>query len=151
MTDQTMKKTPGWIVLAAIMLFGMGGFALLAAIADLTNGSWIQELSIFGDRLDSALYGVLDLIIGLTAIYAGLATMRGMRSGYWWGLIFSTLGALRWFIFMPGAPIWALAMVTIWVLVAYGLATNQDYFDEGATKWAGERMVEQERQRDQWH
>jgi hypothetical protein len=150
MAESTRSKTPGWIVFASIMMFGLGGFALLAAIADFTNSSWMAENSILGDRLDVAWYGFLDLILGLTALYAGFAILRGTRAGYWWGIILSTLSTLRWFLLMPGAPIWAVTMVAIWVLVAYGLATNQEYFEPGATRWAGEAMAEQERARDQW-
>ena len=144
-------KPAGWIVFASIMMFGLGGFALLAAIADFTNSSWIEGYSVLGDKLDVVWYGFLDLIVGLTAFYAGFAIWKGTRGGYWLGIVFSTLSTLRWFLFMPGAPIWAMTMVTIWVLVTYGLATNPDHFEPGATEWAGKEMVEGEETRDQWH
>ena len=102
---------------------------VVAAIADFVNPGWIEGLSIFGDKLSSSSYGIIDLIIALLAFSAGLDILRGGKTGYWLGIIFSTLNALRWFIFMPGAPILALTMTFVWTLVAYGLATNQDYFD----------------------
>jgi hypothetical protein len=123
------KGRPGWVVFAAILMFGIGGFTLLSAIADFVNPGWIEGLSIFGDRLNSVSYGIIDLIIALTAFYAGFDILQGGKTGYWLGIIFSTLNVLRWFIFMPGAPILALTMAFVWMLVAYGLATNQDYFD----------------------
>ena len=120
---------PGWVVFAAILMFGIGGFTLLSAIADFVNPGWIEGLSIFGDRLNSVSYGIIDLIIALVAFYAGFDILQGGKNGYWLGIIFSTLNVLRWFIFMPGAPILALTMAFVWMLVAYGLAMNQDYFD----------------------
>jgi hypothetical protein len=36
---------------------------------------------------------------------------------------------IRWFIFMSGAPMLAMTMTFVWVLVIYGLAINRDYFD----------------------
>ena len=123
------KGRPGWVVFAAILMFGIGGFTLLSAIADFVNPGWIEGLSIFGDRLNSVSYGIIDLIIALVAFYAGFDILQGGKTGYWLGIIFSTLNALRWFLFIEGAPILALTMAFVWMLVAYGLATNQDYFD----------------------
>jgi hypothetical protein len=123
------KGRPGWVVFAAILMFGIGGFTLLSAIADFVNPGWIEGLSIFGDRLNSVSYGIIDLIIALVAFYAGFDILQGGKTGYWLGIIFSTLNVLRWFLFMPGAPILALTMAFVWMLVAYGLAMNQDYFD----------------------
>jgi hypothetical protein len=130
------KEPSGWVVFASIMMFGIGGFALLAAIADFVNPTWIQDLSILGNSLDFLWYGAFDLIIGLAAIYAGLEILRGRKIGYWLGIIFATLSVFRWFIFMPGAPIWALAMILVWTLVIYGLASNMDYF---GVDWPGNR------------
>jgi hypothetical protein len=132
------------------MMFGLGGLALLTAIAGFTGSSWVEEFSVFGDKLGSSVYGFIDLIVALTALYATFAILRGTRGGYWLGILFATLSMLRWFLLMPGAPIWSVTMVAIWVLVAYGLATNPDHFERGATRWAGERMAEEEKQRDQW-
>ncbi len=143
------ERTSGWIVFASIMMFGLGGLALLAGIADFTNSSWMQNLSIFGDKIDTAYYGILDLIIAFSCFYAALAIWRGTRGGYWLGLIFATLSMLRWFLLMPGLPIWSLTMAAVWCLVAYGLATNEDHFQPGATRWAGEEMVEAEKGREQ--
>jgi hypothetical protein len=124
------KGRPGWVVFAAILMFGIGGFTLLSAIADFVNPGWIEGLSIFGDRLNSVSYGIIDLIIALVAFYAGFDILQGGKTGYWLGIIFSTLNVLRWFLFMPGAPILALTMTFVWTLVAYGLAMNQDYLEE---------------------
>lgn len=87
----------------------------------------------------------------LTAFYAGFAILKGTRGGYWLGILFATISMLRWFLLMPGAQLWSVTMVASWVLVAYGLATNPEHFQQGATRWAGERMAEEEKQRDQWH
>ncbi len=143
------ERTSGWIVFASIMMFGLGGLAFLAGIADFTNSSWMQNLSIFGDKIDTTYYGILDLIIAFSCFYAALAIWRGTRGGYWLGLIFATLSMLRWFLLMPGLPIWSLTMAAVWCLVAYGLATNEDHFRPGATRWAGEEMVEAEKRREQ--
>ncbi|MFC2030451.1 hypothetical protein ACFLWA_06980 [Chloroflexota bacterium] len=147
MTEE--KKTSGWIVFASIMMFGLGGITLLAGIADFSNSAWMQNLSILGDNIDASYFGILDLIIALSCLYAAMAIWRGTRGGYWLGLIFSTLSMLRWFLLMPGAPIWSLTMAAVWCMVAYGLATNADHFQPGAAEWAGKDMVEAEKRHEQ--
>ena len=134
MAETTESKRSVWVMFAAILMFGVGGIALLAAIADFLNPNWIEDQSILGQSLDLVWYGAVDLIIGLVAIYAGLEILRGSKVGYWLGVVFATLNALRWFIFMPGAPIWALTMILVWTLVIYGLASNMDYF---GVDWPG--------------
>ena len=56
------KERSGWVVFAAIMMFGIGGIALLAAIADFVNPTWIEDQSILGNSLDFLWYGAFDLI-----------------------------------------------------------------------------------------
>ena len=122
------KQPSGWVTFASIMMFGMGGFALLAAIADFVNPAWILDRSILGNTLDFLWYGILDLVIAIGAVYAGYAMLRGQKAGFWLGVIFASLGALRWFLFVPGMPIWGLTMTLVWILVIYGLAESEDYF-----------------------
>jgi hypothetical protein len=116
----------GWLVFAALMMFGLGTFALLAATADLVNSSWIQDYSIFGDRLDWFWYGFFDLLVAIGSFYAGWAILTGRAGGYVLGLLFATLSAGRWFLLIPTAPVWSITMVVVWVLVIYALTRPED-------------------------
>ena len=78
------NRRPGWVVFAAILMFGIGGFTLLSAIADFVNPDWIGGLSIFGDRLNAVSYGIVDLIIALVAFYAGFDILQGGKPGIGW-------------------------------------------------------------------
>ena len=119
--------TSGWTVFASVFMFGLGTFALMAAIADTVNSSWIQDYSILGARLDWFWYGFFDLLIAIASFYAGWAIWTGRTSGYVIGFIFATLSAGRWFLLIPAAPIWSVSMVTLWCLVIYALIKSEDY------------------------
>ena len=121
------EPTSGWIVFASMMMFLLGSFALLAAIADLVNPSWIQDHSIFGDTLDWFWYGFLDLIVAIGSFYAGWAIWKGRVGGYLIGLTFATLSAVRWFLLISTTPIWSVSMVALWCLVIYALVKDEDY------------------------
>ena len=125
--SESREPTSGWAVFAAMMMFGLGTFALMAGIADLVNSSWIQDYSIFGDRLDWFWYGFFDLLVAIGSFYAGWAIWTGRAGGYIVGLLFATLSAGRWFLLIPAAPIWSVTMAVLWCLVVYALIKTEDY------------------------
>ena len=124
----TEKQRPAWATFASIMMFGMGGFALLMAIAEFTDSSLLAGYSILGDTLDFIWYGAFDLLAAIAAFYAGFDIWRGGKIGYWIAIVAATLNVLRWFLFIPGVPVWALTMVALWALVIYGLSASSEYF-----------------------
>ena len=126
MSESTKEKNSGWLVFAALMLFGLGTFALMAGLADVVNHSWVLDNTIFGARLDWFWYGLFDLIVALGSFYAGWALMSGRVEGWLIGLIFATLSATRWFLLILAAPFWSLAMVVVWCLVIYALTKTKD-------------------------
>jgi len=120
-------KRPGWVTFAAVMMFGISGFAFVAALNGFMNPDWIKYTNI-GFTWDLLWFGIFDLLISLGALYAGYDLLRGGSLGLIIGLVFATLSAIRWFLLIPAVPFFAITMITIWILVTYGLASNQDYF-----------------------
>jgi hypothetical protein len=120
----------GWAEFAGVMMFGISWFALLAAIIGLFNNNFIYDNSALGTAWNWIWFGLFDLITAIVAAYAGYAILQGQRIGFWLGLIFATLSAGRWFLFIQGLPLWSLAMVTIWILVAFGLIRDRAYFEK---------------------
>ena len=53
----------------------------------------------------------------------------GGNFGWWIGMIVSIIAAVRWFFFIPWFPIAALIVIGISILVIYGLAKYEDWFD----------------------
>lgn len=123
------EPPPFLVVFAAIMLFTMGTFALVAALASIVNHDWVQDASIFGASLPWVWYAILDAIIAAGAFYGGYAIMVRKKAGYWLGIIFATLSALRWFLVVAGVPFFSLTMVILWGAVVYGLVTNEESFE----------------------
>jgi len=120
-------KVSGWLLFAAMMMFGLGFFAFMAFLADILNNSWILDNTILGANLDWFWYGLFDGIIAIGSFYAGFALISRKVGGYVIGLIFATLSAGRWFLLIPAAPIWSIAMLVVWGLVIYALARNDVY------------------------
>src|SRR5215203_5471387 len=82
---------PGLVTYAAIMLFALGGFHVLVAISEFADSTWVLS------RLDIQLFipilfiwGIVDLVIGSIAVYAGFSILRGGAFGGTAGIVFAT-------------------------------------------------------------
>ena len=113
---------PGLLTYAAIMMFALGGFHILVAISEFADSTWVRS------RLDIELFipilfiwGILDLIIGAMALYAGYSILRGGAFGLLAGLGFAMLGVIRWLFYIPVSPVLAVVIIALDVLVIYGL------------------------------
>ena len=73
------------------------------------------------------IWGVLDLLIALIALYAGIDLLRGGTFGIAMGYLFAGLGAIRWLFVIPAAPILAVVIIALCVMVIYALATYSEY------------------------
>src|SRR5829696_5942574 len=87
-----MMGRPALVTYAAIMLFALGGFHVLLAISEFANSTWVLG------RLDIELlipslilWGFIDLLIGLIAVYAGRSILRGGTFGLITGFVFADL------------------------------------------------------------
>jgi hypothetical protein len=122
---------PGLVTYAAIMMFALGGFHILLAISEFANSTWVLS------RLDIELFipilliwGILDLIIGAIAIYAGVSTLRGGTFGWIMGATFAILGIIRWLFYIPVSPVLAVVVIVLDMLVIYALVQHSDYFQD---------------------
>src|SRR5215212_11464491 len=120
---------PGLLTYAAIMMFVLGGFHILLAISEFANSTWVLS------RLDIELFipilliwGVIDLLIGAIALYAGYSIVSGGTFGWIMGYTFATVGIIRWLFYIPVAPVLAVAVIVLAMLVIYGLVKHTDYF-----------------------
>ena len=73
------------------------------------------------------LWGVLDLLIALIALYAGIDVLRGGTFGIAMGYLFAGLGAIRWLFVIPAAPILSVVIIALCVMIIYALAQYSDY------------------------
>ena len=46
------------------------------------------------------------------------------------GFLFAVVGAIRWLFVVPAAPILAVVVIALCVMVIYALAKHSDYFEE---------------------
>ena len=124
-----VARRPGMLTFAAIIMFMVAGFEALSAIlAFAGTGWWVTEM---GNLVytNFVLWGILDLVIALIALYAGIDLLRGGGFGRTMAYVFAIVGAIRWLLVIPAAPILAVVIIALCVMVIYALARDSDYVD----------------------
>jgi hypothetical protein len=120
---------PGMVTFAAVMMFLVAGFeALSALLAFAGTGWWVTDA---GNLVyaNFVLWGIVDLIIALIALYAGIDLLRGGAYGLVMGYLFAGLGAIRWLFVVPAAPVLAVVVIALCVMVIYALAQYSEQLE----------------------
>ena len=123
-------RRPGMLTFAAVVMFVVAGFeALSALLAFAGTGWWVTSE---GDLVYASFvfWGIIDAIIAIIAIYAGIDILRGGTYGLLVGYLFAIVGTMRWLFAIPAAPVLAVVIIALCVMVIYGLAKYSDYFEE---------------------
>ena len=117
-----VARRPGMVTFAAVIMFMVAGFEVLSAILAFVGTGWWATAS--GDLVyaNFVFWGILDLIIALIALYAGIDLLRGGAFGVVMGYLFAGLGAIRWLFVIPAAPILSVVVIALCVMVIYGIA-----------------------------
>jgi hypothetical protein len=122
-------KRPGVLTFSGVMMLLLGFFELVSAIELFREASWAKDLSggILGDQL--VIWAVIDLVIGLVALYAAYSIFKGTSFGKWAGVILASISAIRWFWMIPYSPWMGFTIVFLDILIIYGIVQHWDWFD----------------------
>ena len=124
MSMQAYASRTGWIMLAAIVMFSVGFFRIISGISYLANSHRINNLSfgILGDNM--WLWGIWDLGIAALAHCAAYSRIGGGEFGRVVSYIWAIRVIVNGFLIIGYAPWFAAGMITLAVLVVYGLAST---------------------------
>ena len=121
---QAYTSRTGWIMLAAIVMFSVGVLRIISGISYLADSHKVNNLTLglFGDNM--WLWGIWDLGIAALAIWAAYSLLGGGEFGRVIAYIWAILVIVNSFLIIGVAPWFAAAMITLAVLVIYGLAST---------------------------
>jgi hypothetical protein len=121
---QAYASRTGWIMLAAIVMFSVGVYRVLSGISYLANSDKINDFTagFFGDNMWA--WGIWDLAIAVVAIWAAFSLLSGGEFGRVIAYLWAILVIVNSFLIIGIAPWFAAAMLTLAVLVVYGLAST---------------------------
>ncbi|HEX5584205.1 DUF7144 family membrane protein [Gaiella sp.] len=121
---QTYASRTGWIMLAAVVMFSVGFLRIISGISYLVNSHRVNDFTagLFGDNM--WLWGLWDLGIAVVAIWAAFSLISGGEFGRVIAYIWAILVIVNGFLTIGYAPWFSAAMITLAVLVVYGLAST---------------------------
>jgi hypothetical protein len=108
---------------AGIMLIIGGAFQVIEAIAALVNDEYILVLPNYVFSLDLTGWGVIHLLIGLILAAVGVFLLLGKGWARIAGIVVAGISALINFSWLPYAPLWAILLIGVDVLVIWALAS----------------------------
>jgi hypothetical protein len=124
-----VTRRPGMVTFAAVIMCMVAGFEVLSAIlAFAGTGWWVTDA---GNLVyaNFVIWGILDLVIALIALYAGIDLLRGGTYGLVMGYLFAGLGAIRWLFVIPAAPVLAVVVILLCVMIIYALSVYSDQLE----------------------
>jgi hypothetical protein len=121
---QAYASRTGWIMLAAIVMFSVGVLRIISGISYLVDSHKVNNLSLglFGDNMWA--WGIWDLGIAVVAIWAAYSLLGGGEFGRVIAYLWAILVIVNSFLIIGIAPWFAAAMITLAVLVIYGLVST---------------------------
>jgi hypothetical protein len=121
---QAYASRTGWIMLAAVVLFSVAVFRLISGISYLANSHKINDYTagFFGDNMWA--WGLWDLAIAALAIWAAFSLLGGGEFGRVIAYIWEILVIVNSFLIIGIAPWFGAAMLSLALLVIYGLAST---------------------------
>ena len=124
----TQTQRPGMVTFAGIVMLLVGGFHGLLAISEFTQSAWLSDIQLGFFSSSATLWGIIDIIVALVAIYTGYAILKGNLTGRILGYAIAIISAMRWFMILPAAPVMGLIIIVLDIIVLFGLSSNDTYF-----------------------
>jgi hypothetical protein len=126
MSTQELERLSGWRALGVVVMFSVGFFRIISGISYLADSHKVNDLSLglFGDNLWA--WGIWDLGIAIVALFAGYSLLVNGTFGKVVAYLWAVLVIVNSFLVMGPAPWFAAAMITLAVLVVYGVAKSSE-------------------------
>ena len=118
----------GWISFAGIFMIVVGALDFFEGLIAVIRGQYYvltpNEIIVF----DLKTWGWVTLIWGIVLALSGLALLGGAGWARWFAIVVGCLNFIVQLGFVGSAqyPLWALAVLTLTVIVLYGLIVHWD-------------------------
>jgi hypothetical protein len=117
----------GWFTFAGVM-FGLTGVSnLLWGIGALDSKEYLPENGLLASNLN--VLGWLSLAWAAMALIGAWLLFTRSASSAGIGICLAGINAIFWLFALPVLPIWSLIVMSIDVLIIYGLAVHSDVVD----------------------
>jgi hypothetical protein len=114
----------GWIAFAGVMMIISGALNALYGLIAAVNDEWVVWTNRASLYIDISQWGWIHMILGVVMVLSGIGVFSGNVLARTVGVIAASLSLIANFFFIPAYPLWALAVVTIDVLIIWALTAH---------------------------
>lgn len=119
----------GLIAFAAWMMILIGFFHVISGIGGITSDTVYVATPDYLLALDSTAWGWIHLLLGVLAMAAGGSLFSGAVWARTVGVGMAIVSAVSTFAFLPSAPVWAVVILAIDVMVIWALTAHGRAYD----------------------
>jgi hypothetical protein len=130
MSTQVARKRSGWVTFAGVIALAAGAYNALSGIAAISNDDTLSAQAtkvLYG--IDLSVWGWFWLIVGVLQILGGILVIQRNEWGLALCVTMAGLSALCTIFVIFVVPLWAVAVLSLDVLVMFALLTHGDDFD----------------------
>jgi len=124
-----LPKRHGWVTFAGVIALVAGTYNALSGIAaiadDDTLAAQVTDV-LYG--IDISFWGWLWLIVGALQLLTGVLVLQRKEWGLALGVSIAGLSAVMTIFVIFVVPLWAITVLTLDILVIYGLLSRADDF-----------------------
>ncbi|MEU8790834.1 hypothetical protein [Streptomyces sp. NPDC048643] len=113
-----------WVAFAGILLMVSALFNLLNGFVAIFNHGYYSTVYSQGNRLlifNYTAWGWIWVVVGIVMALAAIGVLVGSRGARRTGICLAALCLVGQMMFLPVYPFWSLVVMTVSVLVIYGL------------------------------
>jgi hypothetical protein len=123
-----VQMRSGWLTFAAVMAGIAGFYNVLSGIAAIAEDDQTERIAEVLYGVDLTVWGWFWLILGIVQVVTAYLIYARSSTGLYLGLAWAFLSATLTVFLIFAAPLWALAILALDVLVIYALCTNAEEF-----------------------
>ena len=115
----------GLAVFAGVVMVVGGAFQALQGLAGKLNDKkqvLMQKYQYYLYAFDLTVWGVIHLLVGLALVVIGVSLLRGQTWARVAGIVAAAVAAILNFVWLPIAPLWAIMIIAVDMLVIWALA-----------------------------
>jgi hypothetical protein len=114
------SRGAGWVLFAGVMLAMLATLNVIDGIAAVSSSTFfVNDAEFILSDLNT--WGWVLIAIGVVQGLAAIGVWAKVPVAIWLGVTIAGLNAIAQMFFLPAYPLWSLAMVTLDILVIYGL------------------------------
>ena len=118
------RQPTGWTIFAGCVLVIIGSLDALYGLAAILN----DEVVLVGGHgvivADVTTWGWVHLILGSIVALTGLGLFAAASTARWFAVFFISVNAVAQIVWFPAAPLWAMMLIFLDVVVIYQLTAR---------------------------